>query len=269
MNFRARQHGGTSTDSQMNILGGLKQLRSRFGVTMVRDSGGARMTVALRGRPFSRALHGAPAATRVGKLRGIKLNVGGGKGHPRVPGWTVVDLRETADVRMDITTAPLPFDDDSVSIIFTSHTLEHIYPQQLDFVLGEFHRVLRRTDGLLRISVPDIALAIKAYVEQREQFFYDSEVGLDERNVPMAGLLASWLYSTTPLQGSGWARRTGARPLLRRGLSHVPPAPRRVPNGVAQHVSGFGGGRDPNRCVRSASPCFAVRGGGKIGASAR
>ena len=180
----------------MNILGGLKRLRSRFGVTMVRDSGGARMTVALRGRPFSRALHGAPAATRVGTLRGIKLNVGGGKGHPRVPGWTIVDLRETADVRMDITTASLPFDDDSVSIIFTSHTLEHIYPQQLDFVLSEFHRVLRRTDGLLRISVPDIALAIKAYVEQREQFFYDGEVGLDERNVPMAGLLASWLYST-------------------------------------------------------------------------
>lgn len=180
----------------MTILHGLKRLRSRFGVTLVRDTGGARMTVALRGRPFARALAEPPNRPPVGELQGIKLNVGGGKGHPRVPGWTIVDLREAADVRMDITRERLPFDDGSVAIIFTSHTLEHIYPQQLDFVLGEFHRVLRPSDGLLRISVPDIALAIKAYVERREQFFYDGEVGLDERNVPIAGLLASWLYST-------------------------------------------------------------------------
>lgn len=180
----------------MNIFQGLKLLRTRFGVTMVRDTGSARMTIALRGRPFARLPDTAPLAASIGGLQGIKLNVGGGKGHPKVLGWTIVDLRETADLQLDLTRERLPFDDGSVAIIFTSHMLEHIYPRHLDFILGEFYRTLRAPDGLLRIAVPDIALAIKAYAEQREQFFYDGDVGLEERNIPIAGLLASWLYST-------------------------------------------------------------------------
>lgn len=126
----------------------------------------------------------------------LKLNVGGGKGHDKVPGWLIVDLRESADVRLDLTSQPLPFEDASAETIFTSHTLEHIPPASLEFVLSEFRRVLSPW-GVLRIGVPDIALATKAYVENDRTFFERSEVTPFDRQAPIGGLLMSWFYSTS------------------------------------------------------------------------
>lgn len=164
---------------------------------LVRDLGSIRLTLALSGKPFARKMvKPSNLKTVFSELNGIKLNVGGGKGHPNLEGWSIVDLRDTADIKLNIVENPLPFGDNSVDIIFCSHTLEHIYPAQLDFVLGEFYRVLKPGKSILRILVPDIALAIKAYVEKNEQFFYDGEVGLDEKGIPITGLLVSWLYST-------------------------------------------------------------------------
>ena len=126
----------------------------------------------------------------------IKLNVGGAKGHPKMSGWIVVDMRSHADVVMDISKQSLPYEDDEVDLIFCSHTLEHIIPQRLDYVLKEFHRVLNKTTGLLRISVPDIEIAINAYKERDLLFFENSEVAPNFKDAPMGGLFASWCYST-------------------------------------------------------------------------
>ncbi len=139
-----------------------------------------------------------------------KLNVGGGKGHPRLPGWTIVDLRDSADLVLDISSQRLPFDDGSVDVVFTSHTLEHILPQKLGFVLDEFRRVLRpgrRTEdgfsgGILRIAVPDISRAINAYAAGDRSFFDKSEVTVRDREAPIGGLLASWFYSISAV-GNG------------------------------------------------------------------
>lgn len=126
----------------------------------------------------------------------IKLNVGGGKGHPKVEGWTVVDMRSSADVLIDISQMPLPYKNDSVDVIFCSHTLEHIIPQRLDFVLSEFFRVLSKTNSLLRVSVPDIEVAVKAYLAKDEIFFDHSEIAPIYPDAPLGGKLASWFYST-------------------------------------------------------------------------
>lgn len=142
----------------------------------------------------------------------IKLNIGGGKGHPKVDGWTIVDLRSGADIVIDITQDTLPYTDDSVDVIFTSHTLEHIYPQQLGTVLSEFYRVLKPKQGLLRIGVPDIELAIQAYRDKDYGFFRAAtEVSVFDREAPIGGLLASWFYST----------RRFADPKLPHGEGHV------------------------------------------------
>lgn len=125
----------------------------------------------------------------------IKLNIGGGKGHPRVPGWTIVDLREGADVRLDITRDPLPYADDSVEVIFTSHTLEHIPRERLGFVLSEFRRVIKPGTGLVRILVPDIARAVKAYADKDAAFFRSSEVTTPDAAAPLGGQLIAWFYS--------------------------------------------------------------------------
>ena len=106
-------------------------------------------------------------------------------------------MRErTADLVLDVTKEALPYDDDTVDVVFTSHTLEHIYPQQLDFVLSEFHRVLKPETGLVRIGVPDIEVAITAYVNNDYAFFEHSDVGQFDSQAPIGGLLASWFYST-------------------------------------------------------------------------
>ena len=51
---------------------------------------------------------------------------------------------------------PLPFPDSSVLVAYTSHTLEHLYPDEALRLLGEIRRVLR-PDGVARVAVPDVS----------------------------------------------------------------------------------------------------------------
>jgi len=184
-------------------------IRDKIRLRARRDHGGAHVALALRGRPFAvpgsaPTLNGGPPVTLPDPLPGPKLNIGGGKGHPPVEGWTIVDLRErTADLVHDIATDPLPYEDNSVGTIFCSHTLEHIARDRLGFVLTEFHRVLRPGDGLLRVLVPDIELAVRAYLERDYAFFAASEVSPADPDAPLGGLLASWFYSARANEAHG------------------------------------------------------------------
>lgn len=47
----------------------------------------------------------------------------------------------------------LPFEDDSVDYLYTSHLLEHLYPEELFFLVEECFRVLK-PQGTFDISVP-------------------------------------------------------------------------------------------------------------------
>jgi predicted SAM-dependent methyltransferase len=55
----------------------------------------------------------------------------------------------------------LPFPDGSCAFVYSSHTLEHLYPEQAIRLLREIRRVLS-DDGIARIAVPNVehALAI-------------------------------------------------------------------------------------------------------------
>ena len=166
----------------------------------------------LRGNVSNQPNYVKPTVHLDSNSTSIKLNIGGGKGHPKVNGWTIVDLREkAADVVMDISKEPLPYNSNTVDIIFSSHTLEHIYPQRLLFVLSEVHRVLKSETGVVRILVPDIESAIKAYISDNYSFFQQSSIGQFDSEAPIGGLLASWFYSTRIFE-------TGA---LKHGDGHV------------------------------------------------
>ncbi len=78
-----------------------------------------------------------------------KLNIGAAVTY--LPGFINIDVDEKADISLDISFQPLPFDDDSVDVIFSYYTLEHI-PNHL-FALQEMHRVLRH-DGTLLLGLP-------------------------------------------------------------------------------------------------------------------
>ena len=81
----------------------------------------------------------------------VRINIGAGRTY--IPGFSNIDVSPKADISIDIGTERLPFDDDSVDLVFSYHTLEHI-PDYL-FALGEIHRVLRH-GGRLLLGVPYI-----------------------------------------------------------------------------------------------------------------
>jgi SAM-dependent methyltransferase len=82
-----------------------------------------------------------------------RLNIGASQ--TRLDGFTNIDIAPWADVSIDIGTEPLPFDDDSVDLVFSYHTLEHV-PDYL-FALGEIHRVLKHGAPFL-VGLPYVTL---------------------------------------------------------------------------------------------------------------
>jgi predicted SAM-dependent methyltransferase len=78
-------------------------------------------------------------------------------------------------------TRSLPFIDSSVDFIFSSHFFEHLTRDAGAEVLRETRRVLR-PGGVIRIGVPDLALAVELYergeaTRMLEEFLYTPEDG--------------------------------------------------------------------------------------------
>jgi len=75
----------------------------------------------------------------------LRLDIGGygkpGEGHNRGEEFTTVGLHETCEVRADM--GALPWGDDTVEQIWSSHTLEHAPMIKINSVLKEWLRVLR------------------------------------------------------------------------------------------------------------------------------
>lgn len=92
----------------------------------------------------------------------LKLELGSGS---RVKsGWVGLDLSPKATVQCDILEVGIPFPDNSVSIIYAEHFLEHFYFWERDAVLEECRRVLKG-GGVISIAVPDASIYIKGYLD--------------------------------------------------------------------------------------------------------
>jgi SAM-dependent methyltransferase len=83
----------------------------------------------------------------------VRLNVGAGETY--IPGFHNIDISPDADITIDLNREQLPFEDDSVDLVFSYHTLEHV--QEYLFALGEIHRVLR-PGGRFLLGVPYVTL---------------------------------------------------------------------------------------------------------------
>ena len=126
----------------------------------------------------------------------LNVDVGGVKGNDSGVGWRMLDIRKSAEYVHNFNSGrPFPFKDEEVDNFYCSHTLEHVKPHLLPFVLKEFSRCLNRY-GLLRVVVPDAALAIKWYSTKPEalkasglpskpDFYPDTKMGR----------LMSWFYT--------------------------------------------------------------------------
>jgi SAM-dependent methyltransferase len=90
-------------------------------------------------------------------------------------GWVNSDIQPGpgVDIVADIR-AGLPLADDSFDYIVSIHTLPEIPYCDLDRALGELRRVLR-PGGVLRLSLPDLDKAIRAYLDKDIDYFLISD----------------------------------------------------------------------------------------------
>ncbi len=91
----------------------------------------------------------------------------------------------------------LSFKDESFDAIYTSHFIEHIPKEKVDFVLGECFRVLK-PGGVLRVVVPDFEEIVREYIrnldnEQFEKAEFNTVELLDQCvRSRSGGRLAAW-----------------------------------------------------------------------------
>jgi predicted SAM-dependent methyltransferase len=115
---------------------------------------------------------GLRAAEKYAGQKQLKLQLGCG---PRLKqGWVNVDLGDKADVQLDLR-RPLPFDDNSCTIVYAEHFLEHVdYPGPVSDLLREIHRVLE-PGGTFSLAVPDIEMVMKSYVNGGTPEYFEAQ----------------------------------------------------------------------------------------------
>lgn len=96
------------------------------------------------------------------------MNVHLGCWHRIIPGFINVDLCDMPhiDYKSNIDSLPF-FEDSSVDLIYVSHAFEYFDRNKAVEVIQEWRRVLK-TDGVLRIAVPDFDVLIRIYQETGE-----------------------------------------------------------------------------------------------------
>ncbi len=105
---------------------------------------------------------------------GHRLDLHLGSGTKYLPGFVNIDANpmQKVDVWLDVRCG-LPFLDGSVDSIYSTHMIEHLYPNELDKLLKECTRVLK-AGGAMRIVVPSLSNAITAFQQKRHNWFYDA-----------------------------------------------------------------------------------------------
>ena len=100
------------------------------------------------------------------------LNIGGGGWY--YPRWENIDFHQRSvfvdhiiDLRIK---KSLPFMKNSVRAIFSSHCFEHLPQDSVFYILKECYRILK-SGGIIRLSVPDLDKAFKAYYKGDHSFF--------------------------------------------------------------------------------------------------
>ncbi len=89
----------------------------------------------------------------------IKLELGAGD--RSMEGWTSVDMNSNCALNLNLT-ASIPFPDNCVSMIYSSHVLEHFTYPELTFLLKECLRILK-PGGTFSASVPNARIYLEAY----------------------------------------------------------------------------------------------------------
>ncbi len=120
-------------------------------------------------RVYLRHRRGVARSKGLARQTGLKLHLG--CGNILKDGWVNVDAQPPADLTLDLR-EPLPLSDDSCSIVYSEHFLEHLeYPEPTRSLLRECHRILE-PDGRFSVGVPDTEWPIMEYAELRSEGYF-------------------------------------------------------------------------------------------------
>ena len=95
-----------------------------------------------------------------------KLNVGCGR--TASAGWINIDLYVEGEGIIKMDARALKFEDESIDVIYTSHTLEHLAFRDVPTALKEFYRVLKK-GGQLEVAVPDLEWVLRNFLDTPER----------------------------------------------------------------------------------------------------
>jgi predicted SAM-dependent methyltransferase len=135
----------------------------------------------------------------------LNIDVGGLKGKRDLNGkWKILDCGSKADYVHDLNSSvPLPFANNTVDNIYCSNTLEHVEPDNITFVLSEFHRILK-VGGKCRIVVPDTSYAINLYLNNPNELANGKYCNkLDCIPPTPMGYLTSWFHTNKNRKSTG------------------------------------------------------------------
>jgi len=95
----------------------------------------------------------------------IRLNLGSGSDMRE--GYINIDLYDDrADLKLDIT--KLPYKDNSVDEIISSHVIEHIAFKEAWDAMADWYKMLK-PGGILKIETPDLLNLCKAFIAASEE----------------------------------------------------------------------------------------------------
>jgi len=103
------------------------------------------------------------------------LNLGCGEHYSSLDMWTNVDFVSSGlGVISHNLLKGIPFEPNSFDVVYHSHVLEHFKKQDGEVFIRECYRTLK-TDGTLRIAVPDLEQISRNYLECLEQAMKSGE----------------------------------------------------------------------------------------------
>ena len=76
----------------------------------------------------------------------------------------------------------LPFENDSVDLIYTAHTIEHVTNEAVENLFEEAFKKLKK-GGIMRITCPDILYLFNAYKRNDGKLFYEIKDYGDKKNL--------------------------------------------------------------------------------------
>ena len=93
----------------------------------------------------------------------LEIGAGAKKGESN---WITLDINRKADIFWDLRHG-IPFPENSIDEIYTSHTFEHIPFESLKKLIRDCHRALKPS-GKLSVCVPSAKFYIEAYMNNKE-----------------------------------------------------------------------------------------------------